>query len=121
MNERWGYTDGGEAALVFERSHLQQYVDQNLQLEREIVDLFLLQLPDIVNNLKASSDPKDWKLWSHTLKGSAMSIGARKIERAAIELEAAGFEHDSPARREKLAQLEGLAAEFASLARRIFN
>ncbi len=106
---------------VFERSHLQQYIEQNPQLEREIVELFLHQLPDILDHLQVSSDRKDWRLWTHTLKGSAMAVGARRIELAATELEAPAFHEESPERRQKLAELQGLVAEFAGVARELFS
>lgn len=102
---------------IFERAHLQQYIEQNPELEREIVDLFLVQLPDILEELRNCSRPKDWRLWTHTLKGSAMAVGARRIEQAAVELENAGLEEDSPERRQKLSALEALCAEFQVTAR----
>lgn len=106
---------------VFERAHLQQYVEDNPQLEKEIVDLFLLQLPDILAQLRACSDVRDWRLWTHTLKGSAMAVGARRIEQAAVELEDTRFHEDSPERRSRIEALDLLAAEFSGLARRLLS
>lgn len=106
---------------VFDRSHLGQYVEDNPQLEREIVDLFLLQLPDILAQLRSCCEAKDWRLWTHTLKGSAMAVGARRIELAALELEDKRFQEDSPERRDKVEALGRLAAEFSGLARRLLS
>lgn len=105
---------------IFERAHLQQYIDQNPQLEREIIDLFLFQLPDILSQLHNCSDARDWRLWTHTLKGSAMAVGARRIELAALELEDPRFSEDSPERKARLRALELLVAEFKGMARHLF-
>ena len=73
--EQSGPFAGGGEPVVFDRVHLQQYTMDNPQLEREVVDLFLGQLPDILEHLSASVDSKDWRLWAHTLKGSAVAVG----------------------------------------------
>jgi HPt (histidine-containing phosphotransfer) domain-containing protein len=105
---------------IFERGQLQQYIQDNPQLEREIIGLFLAQLPEILTQLANSQDARDWRLWTHTLKGSAMSVGAKRIEQAAIALEDGLFHEDSPERRARLAALEQLAAEFSGMAKHLY-
>ena len=56
-------------------------------LEREIVGLFLTQLPSIVDLLKVAADEAEWRMATHTLKGSALSMGASRIAEIAKQLE----------------------------------
>lgn len=62
------------------------------ELEREIVGLFLGQLPGLLANLKAPADAKDWKLFTHTLKGSAKAVGAMQVAEIATAMEDEGPE-----------------------------
>ena len=106
--------------VVFDRAHLQQYTMDNPQLEREVVDLFLGQLPDILEHLSASGDGKDWRLWAHTLKGSAVAVGASRIWAVAVELEKPEFHLPSETRATLLSRLAVLADEFAAVAKDIY-
>ena len=47
--------------------------------EAEVVGLFLGQLPATLALIEAAETAADWKLATHTLKGSAASIGARRL------------------------------------------
>lgn len=58
------------------------------ELEREIVGLFLTQLPSIVDLLKVAADEAEWRMATHTLKGSALAMGAARIAEIAKQLEA---------------------------------
>lgn len=111
---------GGAELAVFDRAHLQQYTMENPQLEREVVDLFLLQLPDILQHLAASSEPKDWKLWAHTLKGSAVAVGADRIGAMAVTLEKSEYQEPSVERGLRLAELNKLVSEFKMVAAGIY-
>lgn len=57
------------------------------ELEREIVGLFLTQLPSIVDLLRGAADEAEWRFASHTLKGSALAMGAARIADIAKQLE----------------------------------
>lgn len=73
---------------ILDREHLSRYTMESEDLEREIIGLFLLQLPSIVGMLKGAADDAEWRLATHTLKGSALVLGAARIAEAAKELEA---------------------------------
>ncbi|NJM28961.1 MAG: hypothetical protein HC855_01415 [Rhizobiales bacterium] len=66
------------SAPVFDQEHLARYTMASVDLEREIVGLFLNQLPDLLSHLKAPADAKEWKLFTHTLKGSAKPLAPCK-------------------------------------------
>ena len=72
---------------VFDRAHLARYTMDSAELEREILDLFLLQLPETLAMIATAATAADWKLATHSLKGSAAAVGARRIGRIAAELE----------------------------------
>ncbi len=89
------------AETVFDRDHLAHYTMDDPELEREIVSLFLAQLPSILDSLLKASSRDDWRFATHTLKGSAFAIGACKIGAIAKKLEAIqNFENSE--RRQKL-------------------
>jgi HPt (histidine-containing phosphotransfer) domain-containing protein len=91
------------------------------ELEREIVDLFLAQLPEILGKLIACKVAEDWKFQTHTLKGSAMAVGAFKIGGLARALERPEHRHPSSARTQFVHKLQIAVAEFEEIARRIYR
>lgn len=72
---------------VLDREHLSRYTMDCEELEREIVGLFLTQLPSIMDLLKGAADEAGWRLATHTLKGSALAMGAVRIAEIAKQLE----------------------------------
>jgi hypothetical protein len=76
---------------IFNREHLSRYTMESEALEREIVALFLLQLPLMIDLLKTAMNAAEWKFAIHTLKGSALAIGADRLAEAVRRLEATPF------------------------------
>ena len=76
-----------QGAAVLDREHLAHYTMGNEELAAEIVGLFLVQMPSILAMLRSATSAADWKLATHTLKGSARSVGAMRIAQIAVELE----------------------------------
>jgi len=76
-----------EDAGVFDREHLRRYTMNSAELEREVLGLFLDQAPAIVAQMRSASSAAEWKLATHTLKGSAAAIGATEVNRLAARLE----------------------------------
>lgn len=66
-------------AEPIDRSHLARFTLGNMALEREVLELFAGQLPHYVAQLRASASGKEWKLVAHTIKGSALAVGARRL------------------------------------------
>jgi HPt (histidine-containing phosphotransfer) domain-containing protein len=70
-----------------DRDHLRRMALGDLSLEREVLEMFLLQACRITDALAGC--PPDAKALAHTLKGSARAIGAFGVADRAAALEAA--------------------------------
>jgi HPt (histidine-containing phosphotransfer) domain-containing protein len=75
---------------VFDLSHLRRYTDNDLDLERELLSLFRHQIRQYAERLGAITEPGEWRIATHSIKGAARSMGARRIAGIAEELELAG-------------------------------
>lgn len=104
---------------VFDREHLRQYTSGDAALERELVGLFLAQFAPARAQLDDTASVEDWKFASHSLKGSARSIGAPQIAALAEELEIVGQNETTRSRTEVLAQLDEAMAAFAAEAEKL--
>jgi HPt (histidine-containing phosphotransfer) domain-containing protein len=96
---------------VFDRAHLSRYSMNNPALEAEIIQLFLEQLPATLEAIRLAQTAQEWRLATHTLKGSAGAIGAWQLHALAAELEALGPAPASPLREALLADLAAAIAE----------
>jgi HPt (histidine-containing phosphotransfer) domain-containing protein len=67
--------------------HLQRYTLGDQALEKEILQLFLAQLPETMAALRSATTERDWKTAAHTLKGSSRAIGASRIALLAQDAE----------------------------------
>jgi HPt (histidine-containing phosphotransfer) domain-containing protein len=67
--------------------HLRRYTMGDVSLEREVLDLFLGQLPQTMAALGTAKTEKEWKIAAHTLKGSGRAVGAWRIARIAEQAE----------------------------------
>src|SRR5262245_9826156 len=103
---------------VFDLSHLRHYTDNDHELERELLSLFRLQIRQYAEKLASISEPEEWRIATHSIKGAARSMGARKIAGAAEMLELAGPCSDSGEGRAMIAGLfRDLEACEAAIAR----
>jgi HPt (histidine-containing phosphotransfer) domain-containing protein len=107
--------------VVFDREHLARYTMDSPALEREIVDLFVAQLPSILDSLFTAKSKADWRFATHTLKGSAEAIGASRIGAIARKLEATTCFEQEAKRKKLLAGLIEATREFNSLARQLYG
>ena len=80
---------GGDREPVVDLVHLARQTDGDEALERELLDLFERQSARIVAQLRDSRDPRVSGDLAHTLKGSALSMGAGRVARCAHLYEAA--------------------------------
>lgn len=79
--------DGFDVTPV-DLKHLRRYTMGDAALEKEILGLFLQQLPQTIAALRqAASNERDWKMAAHTLKGSGRAVGAWHISRLAEHAE----------------------------------
>lgn len=106
---------------ALDRAHLARYTMENRELEREIIALFLQQLPATTAMLKTAATQADWKLAAHTLKGSAAAVGATRINVLAAELEKWAFDADRDPVENLLAALDRAIAQFRRAVGRIYG
>jgi HPt (histidine-containing phosphotransfer) domain-containing protein len=76
------------AAAVIDRGHLKQMTFGDRSLERELLQLFDRQAELLIARMR-ESDAAALGTLAHTLKGSAASIGAGEVTRAADATERA--------------------------------
>jgi len=72
---------------ILDRVHLGRYTMGDVELEREILQLFIGQLRETLNNLQSAADPAAWRQAAHTLKGSAKAVGAWQLAQEAEQAE----------------------------------
>jgi HPt (histidine-containing phosphotransfer) domain-containing protein len=90
-----------------DRDHLRRMALGDLSLEREVLEMFMLQASRIAEALAGC--PSDAKALAHTLKGSARAIGACGVADRAAALEAALGTGEQPT--EALASLREAVAD----------
>ncbi len=84
---------------VLDLAYLRQQTYGNAALEIEMLELFLRQSDNLLNEL-AGSGRKEWRIYARVLKSSAHSIGALAV--ANIASQAEGVCDKAPARMEAL-------------------
>lgn len=70
-----------------DRAHLARYTLGDATLEREILGLFVAQLPLTLESLRFAPNEREWHTAAHTLKGSARAVGAWTVASLAEEAE----------------------------------
>lgn len=83
-----------ESAPVIDRAHLSRMSGADLALERELLGLFDAQAALLLERMRGS-DPAQVSMLAHTLKGSALGIGAAAVAQAAGVLERTGAEQEA--------------------------
>jgi len=68
--------------------HLARQTLGDVNLEREVLSLFVVQSQVYLLRLQAADTPAEWKRAAHTIKGSARGIGAWPLAEAAEAAEA---------------------------------
>jgi chemotaxis protein histidine kinase CheA len=110
----------GAAAEVFDRTLLNEYSMQNQELASEILELFLIQLPHMLEALEKAASQTEWNFATHTLKGSAAAIGALRLQKLAAELEAMSFPGEDNLRLLRLQAVHAAAMDVRQAARQAF-
>ncbi len=108
------------SAVIFDRAFLAQYTMDSPDLEREIIGLFLAQLPAILDRLRNGGSNADWRIATHTLKGSALAVGACKIGELARKLEPVNSPEQDAKRKKLLSGLARAVDEFDEMARQLY-
>ncbi len=89
-----------------DRAHLARYTLGSPTLEREILGLFLAQLPLSIEQLRFAATDREWQIAAHTIKGSARAVGAWQIAALARDAEQSSGIADEAERDRTLAALE---------------
>ena len=92
-----------------DRAHLSRYTLGSLELEREILGLFVAQLPLSIEQLRFAVTDREWQVAAHTIKGSARAVGAGHVSQLALEAERLPAVEDEAERARILAALEDAA------------
>lgn len=106
-----------DAASAIDRAHLARMTFGDRSLERELLELFDRQAVILLRRMRAAdtaSVADSVVVLAHTLKGSALGVGADGVARAAAAVEEAGTGAERDAAIERLAV--GIAAARACIA-----
>jgi len=85
------------ALPVLDLAHLRRFTLGSVAFEREIMGLFAAGLNHTIAALDAAECAAQWHMAAHTLKGSAMGVGASRL--AAVARDAEQMKYLSPAER----------------------
>lgn len=88
LSVSWKCQEANDGGAPLDLGFLQQFTAGDLQLEREILTLFFLELPSMYGLLQNASSMQQWKTAMHTLKGTARSVGAWNLAELVCSLEA---------------------------------
>lgn len=102
-------------------AHLRRYTMGDAALEKEVLQLFLLQLPVTIGALNDAASNRDWMVAAHTLKGSCRAVGAWRIASLAEQAERHMADLNSDERREALDGIEEAAGEARAFIDRAYS
>lgn len=105
--------DGNEGGTAIDRAHLKRMTFGDRALEREVLQLFERQAAVLIERMR-SGDAAAIATLAHTLKGSALGIGAGGVAQAARAVEAAATPENTSLAIDRLA--EAITAARASIA-----
>ena len=91
------------------------------KLEREILNLFLVQSQVYLERLNAARCPRDWATAAHTIMGSARSIGAWALAKRAETAEMLGGSVRNKAHKQAMQQLADEVAATNAFIRSLFS
>ena len=77
---------------VLDRNHLARYTLGDAALEREVLGLFVDQIPETLDALDRAEGDEGRVMAAHTLKGSARAVGAGRLAAVAEAVERAARE-----------------------------
>lgn len=91
--------------------HLRRYTLGDVKLEKEVLGLFLAQLPQTISALSGAVSDREWRIAAHTLKGSGRAVGAWRIARLAEQAERVLVIKNRPVCGETVRRIEEAAEE----------
>lgn len=97
---------GGNTESPIDLAHLRRYTLGDRKLEKEVLDLFLTQLPVTVRALTGAASIGERGRAAHTLKGSGRAVGAWRIAALAEQFEALAKHGDDADLKPVVAEIE---------------
>lgn len=94
--------------------HLRRFTFGDRGLEKEVLELFLAQLPHTIAALSSACNERDWRIAAHTLKGSGRAVGAWQIAGLAEEAERLADARSRTTASQTVARIEQAASEARS-------
>jgi HPt (histidine-containing phosphotransfer) domain-containing protein len=91
--------------------HLSRYTLGDRALEREVLELFRAQASIYLERLEAAQSAQEWREAAHSLKGSAVAIGAWRTAAAAERAEASSGEALTQERAGRLREIAAALGE----------
>ena len=107
-----------EVKEVFDWAAFLERLEGDEELCRELVDLFMRDVPEQVEQLKQGLDNDDAEMVerrAHTIKGASANIGARALSEVAFEIELAGKEQELGKARLLVGKLENELERLSSV------
>jgi HPt (histidine-containing phosphotransfer) domain-containing protein len=98
---------------------LARFTGANAELEREVLELFLAEMPARLIHLHSPLSAKALRDTAHAIKGSARAIGAWRLARIAGTVEKAAEDEESGGATRCNTALRALAAAAEEVCRRI--
>lgn len=86
--------EGAGEGQPVDLDHLARQTFGDHDLEREVLRLFERQSQDMLARLKEATNARTWAEAAHTLKGSALGVGAFEVAEAAGTVEEAADDLD---------------------------
>jgi HPt (histidine-containing phosphotransfer) domain-containing protein len=102
---------GTEQINPVDLQHLRRYTMGDIKLEKEVLELFLGQLPVTIKALSEATSERDWQIAAHTLKGSGSAVGAWRVARLAEHAERPATIKNAALRSQAIARIEEAAEE----------
>lgn len=93
--------------IPIDHAHLARYTLGNKDLEIEVLNLFVDQVPAYLVNMQEAGSDKEWRDAAHTLKGSSRAVGAMTVADLAERAEALTWSADDEAKAMSLEMLSG--------------
>lgn len=116
----WREEVAAEPVAPIDLAHLGRYTLGDAALEREVLGLFLGQIPLTIEALRYAASDKDWYQAAHTLKGSARAVGAWRVASLAQQAEKLGAPADRALSEAILSSIEDAVAEADAFVARAF-
>ena len=101
-------------------AHLARFTMGDHALEREVLALFTAETPRRIEAMEAAACDKDWKMATHTLKGSARAVGAWRLATLAQDAERIGGVSDRAACARAILSIEKESAAVEAYIMRLY-